>query len=95
MRASATTADPAERPELSEAAKIVGFAAVALGMFLALQGVNLGVTKLVTNTVQVSNLDLVPGYRALKDIFGSTFGIGGSDFQIAIVWWIAFTIIGS
>src|SRR6185437_4462993 len=68
---------------------------ITLGMFLALQGVNLGVTKLVTNTVQVSNLDLVPGYRALKDIFGSTFGIGGSDFQIAIVWWIVFTIIGS
>jgi simple sugar transport system permease protein len=68
---------------------------ITLGMFLALQGVNLGVTKLVTNTVQVENLDLVPGYRALKDIFGSTFGIGGADFQIAIVWWIVFTIIGS
>ena len=37
---------------------------ITLGMFLGLQGINLGVTKQVTNTVQVSNLDLVPGYRA-------------------------------
>jgi simple sugar transport system permease protein len=68
---------------------------ITLGMFLALQGINLGVTKLVTNTVQVSNLDLVPGYRALKDIFGSTVGIGGADFQIAILWWLVITAIGA
>ena len=68
---------------------------ITLGMFLALQGINLGVTKQVTNTVQVSNLNLVPGYPALKDIFGSQISIGGHKFQIAILWWIIFTIIGS
>jgi len=68
---------------------------ITLGMFLALQGINLGVTKQVTNTVQVSNLNLVPGYQALKDIFGSQISIGGHKFQIAILWWIIFTIIGS
>jgi simple sugar transport system permease protein len=68
---------------------------ITLGMFLALQGINLGVTKLVTDTVQVSNLDLVPGYRVLKDIFGSTISVGGTKFQIAIVWWIVFTALGA
>jgi simple sugar transport system permease protein len=68
---------------------------ITLGMFLGLQGLNLGVTKLVTNTVQVSNLNLVPGYRVLKDIFGSTVTIGNSDFQIAILWWVLFTALGS
>jgi simple sugar transport system permease protein len=68
---------------------------ITLGMFLGLQGINLGVTKQVTNTVQVSNLDLVPGYRALKDIFGSTVSIGGANFQIAIVWWVVFTLLGA
>lgn len=68
---------------------------ITLGMFLGLQGINLGVTKNVTNTVQVSNLDLVPGYRALKDILGSTVSIGGADFQIAIVWWVVFTALGA
>ena len=52
---------------------------ITLGMFLALQGINLGVTKQVTNTVQVSNLNLVPGYHALQNIFGSTISIGGHE----------------
>lgn len=68
---------------------------ITLGMFLALQGVNLGVTKHVTNTVQVSNLDLVPGYQPLKDVLGSTVSLGGTKFQIAILWWILFTAAGS
>ncbi len=68
---------------------------ITLGMFLALQGVNLGVTKNVTNTVQVSNLDLVPGYRPLKDIFGGTVRIAGADFPITVLWWIAFTVLAS
>lgn len=68
---------------------------ITLGTFLGLQGVNLGVTKQVTNTVQVSNLDLVPGYQALKDVLGSTFTVGGTKFQIAILWWIVFTALGA
>lgn len=68
---------------------------ITLGTFLGLQGINLGVTKQVTNTVQVSNLDLVPGYRALKDVLGSTFSINGSNFQIAILWWLVLTAVGS
>ncbi len=68
---------------------------ITLGMFLGLQGVNLGVTKHVTNTVQVSNLNLVPGYQPLKDVLGSTISIGGTKFQIAILWWILFTAAGS
>jgi simple sugar transport system permease protein len=68
---------------------------ITLGMFLGLQGLNLGVTKQVTNTVQVGNLDLVPGYHALNNILGSTVTVGGADFPIAIVWWVGFTIVAS
>jgi simple sugar transport system permease protein len=68
---------------------------ITLGTFLGLQGINLGVTKQVTNTVQVSNLDLVPGYRGLKDVLGSTVTIHGSNFQIAILWWLLLTAFGS
>ncbi|MEO7262856.1 MAG: ABC transporter permease [Jatrophihabitantaceae bacterium] len=68
---------------------------ITLGTFLGLQGINLGVTKQVTNTVQVSNLDLVPGYQPLKDVLGSTVSIAGSDFRIAILWWLLFTALGS
>jgi simple sugar transport system permease protein len=68
---------------------------ITLGMFLGLQGINLGVTKQVTDTVQVSNLDLVPGYSALKNVMGSTVTIGGAKFQVAILWWVVFTIVAS
>ena len=68
---------------------------ITLGMFLGLQGINLGVTKQVTNTVQVSNLNLVPGFHPLFDVLGRTVTIGGAGFQIAILWWIAFTALGA
>jgi simple sugar transport system permease protein len=68
---------------------------ITLGSFLMLQGLNLGVTKLVTNTVQVNNFDQVQGYRVLHAILASTIRIGGVPFQIAIVWWVVVTIAGS
>jgi simple sugar transport system permease protein len=68
---------------------------ITLGSFLMLQGLNLGVTKLVTNTVQVNNFDQVSGYGALHALLASTVTIAGAPFQIAIVWWIVVTIAGS
>jgi simple sugar transport system permease protein len=68
---------------------------ITLGMFLMLQGLNLGVTKLVTNTVQVNNFDKVPGYSAVHAVLASTVKIAGTPFQIAIVWWVVATVIGS
>ncbi len=68
---------------------------ITLGTFLMLQGLNLGVTKLVTNTVQVNNFNRISGYDALKTIFASEITIAGAQFQIAIVWWVLATIAGS
>jgi simple sugar transport system permease protein len=68
---------------------------ITLGTFLMLQGLNLGVTKLVTNTVQVNNFDRVAGYSILHTIMASTFSIAGTKFQIAILWWVLATIAGS
>ena len=63
---------------------------ITLGMFLGLQGLNLGVTKLVTNTVQVSNLDLVPGYRPLTTSW-ATPSASAVRRSRTILWWILFT----
>jgi simple sugar transport system permease protein len=60
-----------------------------------LQGLNLGITKLVTNTVQVNNFDQVPGYRALHQVLASTVNVAGTPFQIAIGWWVVATVVGS
>lgn len=68
---------------------------ITLGTFLMLQGLNLGITKIVTNTVQVNNFDQVGGYSILHALLASTISIAGAKFEIAIVWWIVVTIGGS
>ncbi|MBN9744228.1 ribose ABC transporter permease [Amycolatopsis sp. A1MSW2902] len=61
---------------------------VTLGTFLALQGLNLGVTRLVTGTVQVSGMRSTDGYASAGFVFASTVDAGGTPFQISIVWWL-------
>jgi simple sugar transport system permease protein len=68
---------------------------ITLGTFLMLQGLNLGLTKLFTGTVQVEGLAAEPFYDAIKPIFGSEINVFGQGFQISILWWIVFTAIGS
>ena len=68
---------------------------VTLGTFLMLQGLNLGVTKQITDTVQVGGLDKVPGYNAAFKLFSSTIKISGSDFRVATFWWIGVTAVAT
>jgi simple sugar transport system permease protein len=68
---------------------------VTLGTFLALQGLNLGITRLVTGTVQVSGMRSTDGYEATGQVFASTINIGGTDFQVSIVWWVVIAAIAA
>ncbi|MFI6030340.1 ABC transporter permease [Amycolatopsis magusensis] len=68
---------------------------VTLGTFLALQGLNLGVTRLVTGTVQVSGMRSADGYASSGFVFASTVEIGGTKFQISILWWIGFAAVAA
>ncbi|MFC9253742.1 ABC transporter permease [Amycolatopsis thailandensis] len=68
---------------------------VTLGTFLALQGLNLGVTRLVTGTVQVSGMRSTDGYESAGFVFASTVDLGGTAFQISIVWWIGFAALAA
>ncbi|MCE7005380.1 ABC transporter permease [Kibdelosporangium philippinense] len=68
---------------------------VTLGTFLALQGLNLGVTRLITGTVQVSGMRSTDGYESAGMLFASTINIGGTDFQVSILWWILFAVIAA
>jgi simple sugar transport system permease protein len=61
---------------------------VTLGTFLALQGLNLGITRLVTGSVQVSGMRATDGYESAGFVFASTFDVGDTPFQISIVWWL-------
>ncbi|MBT2225438.1 ABC transporter permease [Nonomuraea sp. NEAU-A123] len=64
---------------------------VTLGTFLMLQGINLGVTKALTGTVQVSGLRRAAGYETARTIFAGTIEIGGTSFRVAILWWVFVT----
>ncbi|MDX3657449.1 ABC transporter permease [Streptomyces sp. ID05-26A] len=68
---------------------------VTLGSFLALQGLNLGITRLVTGSVQVSGMREAAGYESAGFLFASTFQIGGTSFYVSIIWWVLFTVIAS
>jgi simple sugar transport system permease protein len=66
---------------------------VTLGSFLALQGLNVGVTRLVTGSVQVSGVGSASGYESAGMLFASTIDIGGTSFPVSIVWWIVIAVV--
>jgi simple sugar transport system permease protein len=66
---------------------------VTLATFFILQGVNLGVTKAITNQVLVSGIDNAKGYDGANKIFGGSFW-HPHDFRVTVLWWIAITILG-
>jgi simple sugar transport system permease protein len=68
---------------------------VTLGTFLMLQGVNLGVTKALTGTVQVSGLRRAEGFEAARTVFAGTIQIGGTSFRVAILWWLLVTALAT
>ncbi|WP_410659673.1 ABC transporter permease [Amycolatopsis sp. lyj-112] len=68
---------------------------VTLGTFLALQGLNLGITRMVTGTVQVSGMRSTDGYESAGFVFASTVDVGGTAFQISILWWIGFAVLAA
>ncbi|MET7331948.1 ABC transporter permease [Nonomuraea sp. NPDC005650] len=68
---------------------------VTLGTFLMLQGVNLGVTKAITGTVQVSGLRRASGFETANAILAGTIQVGGTSFRVAILWWILVTVVAT
>ncbi|GDY32155.1 ABC transporter permease [Gandjariella thermophila] len=68
---------------------------ITLASFLMLQGLNLGVTRLMTGTVQVSGMRSAAGYASSGFVFASTMDIGGTTIQVSILWWLLVTAVAS
>ncbi|WP_331766206.1 ABC transporter permease [Embleya sp. NBC_00896] len=68
---------------------------ITLGTFLALQGLNLGVTRQVTNSVQVSGMRATDGYESAGRFFASTMAIGGTEIQVSVLWWIVLAALAT
>jgi simple sugar transport system permease protein len=67
---------------------------VTLATFFILQGVNLGVTKAITNQVSVDGIDKAAGYDSANKIFGGSFW-APHNFRITVLWWIAITALAT
>src|SRR6266576_3676816 len=67
---------------------------VTLATFFILQGVNLGVTKAITDQVTVSGIDTASGYDSANKIFGGSFW-HPHDFRITVLCWIAITALAT
>src|SRR5262249_10816100 len=68
---------------------------ITLGTFLMLQGLNLGLTKQITDTVLVSGLADTTGYGSAHALLASTVRLAGTDFQLTILWWLGLTAVAS
>ncbi|MFI7383731.1 ABC transporter permease [Streptomyces sp. NPDC049813] len=68
---------------------------ITLGTFLMLTGMNLGFTKLISGTVSTKSISDMEGFSSAKSVFASTFTLGGVDFKITIVWWLALILVAT
>ncbi|MGW2342185.1 ABC transporter permease [Streptomyces sp. NPDC001661] len=68
---------------------------ITLGTFLMLTGMNLGFTKLISGTVSTKSIADMEGFQSAKSVFASTFSIGGVDFKITIIWWLALVLVAT
>ncbi|MEU2062826.1 ABC transporter permease [Streptomyces sp. NPDC013455] len=68
---------------------------VTLGTFLILQGANLAVTKLVTGNVATDDISDMDGFGQARKVFASSFGVGGVQVKITVIWWLVFAALAT
>src|ERR687884_2377453 len=68
---------------------------ITLSTFFILQGINLGVTKLVTGTVATPNTSALDGFGAARAVFASDVPLGFITVKVTVLWWLLFVAIGS
>ncbi|WBQ03849.1 ABC transporter permease [Kribbella sp. CA-293567] len=68
---------------------------VTLGTFFILQGLNLGVTRVLSGTVSSNSISDMDGFESAKAVFASEFKLGPINVKILIVWWIVFVAIAT
>ncbi|MFC5175906.1 ABC transporter permease [Nocardioides taihuensis] len=67
---------------------------VTLAMFFSLQGINLGVTKAITGTVRVDDIDEGAGFASAEKVFAAQFW-DPYQFRVAVVWWVVLTVVAT
>lgn len=68
---------------------------VTLGTFFILQGVNLGVTRLLTGNVATAQISDMDGFDSARTIFGSEVTLGPVNLKITVLYWVVLTVIAA
>lgn len=71
---------------------------ITLSALFMLFGLNLGITKLVTNAVSTPSVARVAGFDVIRTVFAFRLqfgGEGGPQFSILILWWFVFVAIAT
>jgi simple sugar transport system permease protein len=68
---------------------------VTLSTFFMLQGINLGITKILTGTVATQNVSNIDGFGSAKAVFASDINLGFVSVRITVLWWIIFVVIAT
>jgi simple sugar transport system permease protein len=68
---------------------------VTLSSFFVLQGLNLGVTKLITGAVATPNINQLDGFESAQAIFASNVNLGFMSLDVTVLWWVLFVAVGT
>jgi simple sugar transport system permease protein len=68
---------------------------VTLSTFFVLQGINLGVTKLVTGAVATPDISQLDGFSSAKAVFASNIDLGFMSLNITVLWWLVFVAVAT
>jgi simple sugar transport system permease protein len=68
---------------------------ITLSTFFVLQGMNLGITKLVTGTVATTNIDRLDGFDSARAVFASDISLGFITLKITVLWWVLFAAVAT
>ena len=68
---------------------------VTLSTFFILQGLNLGVTKMVTGTVATVDISSMDGFSSLQALFAAGLTVGGVTISITVLWWAFFVALAT
>jgi simple sugar transport system permease protein len=68
---------------------------VTLGTFFMLEGLNLALTRTITNQVASPDISTLQGFNSAKSVFASSFEIGGVSVNITVIYWIVFVLIAT
>jgi len=68
---------------------------ITLGTLFIIRGATIGITRVITGRTQIGHLDDAAGFGLAKTLFASDITIGGANFPISIVWWMAIAALAT